>query len=103
MNFKYTWQDYRVPKTVTLPDGNIETVQYMRDGICLFVSHRSATYERIGDHEAEFTMIESFGQAKEAVANYRAAQHSVEPTVSRVGACPVAGDDCNDPTCPYCN
>lgn len=72
--FKVTWQGSRVPKEVTLPDGTVETVQYMRDGICLFMSQRSATYERLGDHEAEFTMIESFEQADEAVKTYQSAQ-----------------------------
>jgi hypothetical protein len=26
-----------------------------------------------------------------------------EADLSKAGACPVAGDDCNDPTCPFCN
>jgi len=42
----------------------------MRDGICLFMSGRSANYERLGDHEAEFTMIETKEQAEESARAY---------------------------------
>ena len=86
MKFKSTWQGSRVPKEVTLPDETVETVQYMRDGICLFMSQHNATYERIGDHEAEFTMIESYGQAKEAVANYQATQQKAQRIVGKSAA-----------------
>jgi hypothetical protein len=100
MKFKFTWQGSRVPKEVTLPNGTVETVQYMRDGICLFMSQHNATYERLGDHEAEFTTIESFEQAKEAVANYQAAQQSGDGALC---ACKLPGFDANNPAiCPTC-
>ena len=73
MKFIFSWQGSRVPKEVTLPDGSVEVVQYMRDGICLFMSRSNATYERLGDREAEFTMIESYEQAKAAASDYLAA------------------------------
>ena len=42
----------------------------MRDGICLFESGHSASYKRIGDNKAEFTMIETFEQAQNVSSKY---------------------------------
>lgn len=74
MSFLFEWKNSKNPKTVTLPNGSIEEVSYMRDGICLFKSGRSATYKRIGDYGAEFTLIQSPGEMNDAILNYRGAQ-----------------------------
>lgn len=79
MKFLFDWTESKNPRTVTFPDGHVEEVSYMRDGICLFKSSVSATYERHGEGSAEFTVIESHDEAKDAVAAYAQKQPRAVP------------------------
>jgi hypothetical protein len=83
MKFKYDWsQDYpntKVPKTVTFPDGHKEKTGYMRDGIILFSETSvSASYERDGDRCAEFMILETEEEHRDAINKYMGKQFVLE-------------------------
>lgn len=72
MEFNYKWDNgKRVPDSVEFPDGTIKDVQYMRDGLCLFVGGDSTSYERTTDNSATFIIVETFEQAMEEALAYR--------------------------------
>lgn len=68
--FIATWTDRRTPQTITLPSSEVKTVQYMRDGLVLFVDGDSASYERLDNFSAIISLNESWEEVKEAVAEY---------------------------------
>lgn len=77
--FVCTWnENRRTPASVTLPDGRVWEVSYMRDGLCLFKNGRSATYERKGEREVLFNLIVTFEQVKEAAEDYMARRSDIE-------------------------
>jgi hypothetical protein len=67
LTFTCVWTGGTLPKTVERPDGAVETVSYMRNGLAIFRSGRYAVYERVSVTSALFTTVESLEQAVEIV------------------------------------
>ncbi len=75
MVFKYEWTGTRVPKTVVFPNGQVETTQYMRDGLIMFMSGLSGSYERIDpNYSATFMIHESKEDKIEGLNSYLSKQ-----------------------------
>ena len=71
MEFTFEWTGTRVPKQVVFPDGSVETTQYMRDGLIMFISGKSAGYERIDpNYSAKFIIHNTFEDKKNTLDSY---------------------------------
>lgn len=68
--FTATWTDRSRPTTITLPSGEIKTVQYMKSGFILFMDGDSASYERLNQFSAIISLNESWEEVLEARADY---------------------------------